>query len=146
MSSRLFITAIRLQLHEAAPGWPKRIVRQRFSFNTFHSFSLCLETPHGPAYTSICAPANRRTVGYAVTIEPPGSWKAVIYATKADILPLTPVVAKFLITPPVVPSLRYPDGQVTVWYTPSAGRECFNDDMNENGMLLEVDSIDPPSV
>src|SRR5262245_54333036 len=103
----LFAAGVRVQLVEAVPTPPTlRVVRDYFSFGVQHNASLRVESSADRfGYASLHNPKDRR-LGFAVSIEPPGTWKGLIYATRRDILPLTRIASAFLLDPPTVSSRR----------------------------------------
>ncbi len=139
----LFAAGVRLQLLELAPKLKTRIVYDCGSFTSDSKAGVRAEWPDGTrAHATLLV--TKGQPGCPISVATPGRRTGLIYATRAEAISLTRVVATFALDLPVARSIPYDTTSMTVWYTPAAGRECPNPDIRDNGNLLEVDREQRP--
>lgn len=146
--SHSFATAVSLQLFESTgAGLGAKFVRNRPTASVTIPVTLRVEDGVGRwSYAGVYCPRTRRDA-CGIVIETPGRWKALIYAARADLWPLTSVAARWLIEPPMQErvGLGLYDDPADVWYTRRAWTDCSNHDMRQRGRLLDLPTDSTPS-
>ena len=130
-----FAAAVRLQLIEFTSEVKTCIVHTHGSPHN-EPDSVRAEWSDGErAHAGLYDPKGREA-GYAIRIEPREAWPAVIYATRADVVPLALFAASYMLDPYSAPGGLTPG--LTTWYTSAAEEKCPNSAMASGNMLPEA--------